>query len=86
VPLAVAYENSEDLMQHAHRIDLLSGYLDRELSPVETLQVERQLAACKRCQEIYAQYEQINIRLRRAYLRVKAPEGLVERILALSKA
>jgi anti-sigma factor RsiW len=73
-------------MQHAHRTDLLSGYLDRELSPVETLQVERQLASCERCQEIYTQYEQINIRLRRAYLRVKAPTGLAERILALSKS
>lgn len=73
-------------MPHAHRTDLLSGYLDRELSPVEALLVEHQLASCKRCQEIYTQYEQINIRLRLAYLRVKAPKGLAERILALSKS
>ncbi|WP_459710297.1 anti-sigma factor family protein [Paraburkholderia sp. 2C] len=72
-------------MRHTHRSDLLSGYLDRELGPVETFWVEYQLATCKRCQEIYAVYEGLNMRLRSAYLCVEVPEELAERIRALSR-
>ena|ERR1700761_4294054 len=72
-------------MQHTHSTDLLSGYLDRELGPVETFRVECQLASCRRCQEIYAMYQRLNIRLRRAFLCVEAPEYLAERIRILSR-
>lgn len=71
-------------MQHTHRTDLLSGYLDRELGPVETFWVEYHLAGCKHCQEIYAAYKRLNIRVRSAYLSVEVPEELAERIRALS--
>ncbi|WP_413195027.1 anti-sigma factor family protein [Pararobbsia alpina] len=72
-------------MRHAHNTDLLSGYLDRELGPAETFRVECQLASCRRCQEIYATYQKLNIRLRTAFLCVDAPEDLEERLRALAK-
>lgn len=67
-------------MQHAHNTDLLSGYLDHELEPAETVRVESQLANCTQCQEIYAQYQRLNIRLRAAFLCVEIPEALAERL------
>jgi anti-sigma factor RsiW len=71
-------------MLHAHRIDFLSAYLDRELGPLEASQVECQLASCELCQEIYTLYEWLNVRLRGACLCVSAPKELADRIRAFS--
>jgi anti-sigma factor RsiW len=71
-------------MLHPHRTDLLSAYLDHELGPLETSQVECQLASCEICQEIYTLYEWLNVRLRGACLCVSAPKELADRIRAFS--
>jgi anti-sigma factor RsiW len=69
-------------MDHEQAFELLPGYVDEELSLSEAREVERHLAGCPQCQEVYDQQRQASTQLRQAELRVEAPPELMRRVRA----
>jgi anti-sigma factor RsiW len=69
-------------MNHEQASELLSGFLDEELSLSEALQFQRHLDGCEECTQVLAQHRDVGAQLRSAQLRVDAPPELVKRIEA----
>ncbi len=60
---------------HDREPELLSGYLDGELTPAEAERVERHLAACLRCRDELAQLRRLQEVTGRLRLREAPPEA-----------
>ncbi|RFU49464.1 anti-sigma factor [Paraburkholderia sp. DHOC27] len=69
-------------MDHEQACELLPGYVDEELSLSEAREVERHLADCPACQDVYEQQRQASRQIHEADLRVETPPELVKRIHA----
>src|SRR4029434_1902497 len=59
---------------------LIAGYLDRELDPVRTLEIEDHLHACAVCSQSYKDHQVLSEGLRTGSVYFKAPAGLQKRI------
>jgi anti-sigma factor RsiW len=63
--------------------DLLHGYLDDELDPAHSLEVERHLQECPACARALEAQEELRTALRAPQLYHRAPDHLAERIRTL---
>ena len=61
----------------------LDDYLDRELSPDETVQVATHLKTCEICAEEFAVEREVWEGIRGKLLRLRVPHGLREKISSL---
>ena len=59
---------------------LIDGYLDRELDPVRTLEMEDHLHGCAVCSQSYKDHQVLSEGLRTSSVYFKAPAGLQKRI------
>lgn len=59
---------------------LIAGYLDRELDPVRSLEIEEHLRACSLCSEGYHAHQALSDNLRKDFIYFKAPGGLRNRV------
>jgi anti-sigma factor RsiW len=59
---------------------LIAGYLDRELDPVRTLEIEDHLHGCAVCSQSYKDHQVLNEGLRTGSVYFKAPADLEKRI------
>ena len=67
-------------MNHQETQDLIHGYLDGELDLVRNLEIERHLAGCSECTQIYEDYRALQTAVRSSKLYYKAPATLQQRI------
>ena len=72
---------SVDSMTGHHPDDLLSAFLDDELEPEETAEIEGHLVACSVCRRDLAEVELVRTTLRRMPT-LQAPTDLVPRLVA----
>ena len=59
---------------------LIGGYLDRELDPVRSLEIEDHLHGCTACSQSYKDHQVLSEGLRTGSVYFKAPAGLEKRI------
>lgn len=70
------------MMDHDQAHPLLPAYLDAELSPAESLALERHLAGCEACRAEYERQQAVSAMIRGADLRYDAPDDLAHAIRA----
>ncbi len=67
-------------MECKHSPDWMSAYLDQELDPSATVQLEMHLQACKQCAATLAQFQALRSNIAQQATRYSAPEHLKHRI------
>lgn len=65
-----------------HVSDLLSAYLDHELTDLERLQVENHLRACHTCRTLLDELSVLQITVSSVYQSAEAPDSIGQRVMA----
>lgn len=65
-----------------HDGELISAYIDDELSKEETLLIEEHLETCKECQELVSELSGLKRKVSTTYQAIKVPGKIEEKVLA----
>ncbi|MGU7778851.1 anti-sigma factor family protein [Burkholderia sp. PU8-34] len=69
-------------MDHQQAVDVLSAYLDNELSLTESAAFERHLASCGTCRQAFEMQRRVAALMKASDLRFRAPDALRARIVS----